>query len=462
MSEILTTAPDAPVVHSGPARQSRGLPGNSNPPIVCLLGTRMDVENMGCRALTVSAVSLFERFCPGCDIRLVYGNRVGGTRDVELSGSRRRQIEVVNCRLSPRSRRQEHLIWLLFLAVLHRVVPGQALKRAVIRNCRFLQSLNEAAFVGEIFAGDSFSDIYGMSRFLSRAAPSIIALLLRKKLVLLPQTYGPYKHWTARLLARYLLRHSVQIYARDKEGLAVIRDLLGPGEKAASARFCPDVAFALEPVKPADDDLKALKGHKDGVLVGLNVSGLLLMGGYTHANMFGLKCDYASFVQQLLKELLQNPQVQVRLVPHTFEEDAESDLAGCRQIFSEQGASGRLHLLDRKLDQSRLKFVIGQCDFFVGSRMHACIAALSQGVPAVGVAYSRKFKGVFESVGMADMVVDARDLDTQGCVEACLSQFNQRQQARAVLQKLLPDLRRSLFSTFEDLVARHLSPDTRE
>ena len=49
------------------------------------------------------------------------------------------------------------------------------------------------------------------------------------------------------------------------------------------------------------------------------------------------------------------------------------------------------------------KAVIGQCDFFIGSRMHACIAALSQGVPCVGVAYSMKFAGVFDTVGMERM-----------------------------------------------------------
>jgi len=35
---------------------------------------------------------------------------------------------------------------------------------------------------------------------------------------------------------------------------------------------------------------------------------------------------------------------------------------------------------------SETKFLIGHCDFFVGARMHACIAAVSQYVPAVTLA----------------------------------------------------------------------------
>ena len=48
--------------------------------------------------------------------------------------------------------------------------------------------------------------------------------------------------------------------------------------------------------------------------------------------------------------------------------------------------------------------------------MHACIAALSQGVPCVGVAYSMKFAGVFESIGAGEWVVEARDLSTEEAV----------------------------------------------
>ena len=39
---------------------------------------------------------------------------------------------------------------------------------------------------------------------------------------------------------------------------------------------------------------------------------------------------------------------------------------------------------------------------------HSCIAALSQGIPTVGLAYSKKFSGVFGSIGVDDLVIDLR------------------------------------------------------
>ena len=41
----------------------------------------------------------------------------------------------------------------------------------------------------------------------------------------------------------------------------------------------------------------------------------------------------------------------------------------------------------------------------MGARMHACIAAFSSGVPVVPMAYSRKFEGLFGSLGY-DRTVD--------------------------------------------------------
>ena len=40
----------------------------------------------------------------------------------------------------------------------------------------------------------------------------------------------------------------------------------------------------------------------------------------------------------------------------------------------------------KKYSASEIKQIIGQCDFFIGTKMHACIAAWSQAVPTVAIA----------------------------------------------------------------------------
>ena len=45
------------------------------------------------------------------------------------------------------------------------------------------------------------------------------------------------------------------------------------------------------------------------------------------------------------------------------------------------------------------KNYISQMDLFFGSRMHSTIASLSSGVVTIPIAYSKKFKGLFGSLG---------------------------------------------------------------
>jgi len=261
---------------------------------------------------------------------------------------------------------------------------------------------------------------------------------------MLPQTYGPFQGRIARVLARSILRRAEVVYSRDQEGLEYARQILGP-TAAHKARLSPDVAFVLDTRVPTDlGILPASELRAQGsILVGLNVSGLLYSGGYTRDNMFGLKADYPDLVRQIAERLLDHQGVVVLLVPHVFpaaDMECESDPNACRQVFEmlRPEYPGRVFLAHGRYDQAEVKHVIGLCDFFLGSRMHACIAALSQCIPAVGMAYSRKFHGVFESIGLQDCVADIRSSE-QGEIEDLVSAiFARRQDIRQHLSVTIP------------------------
>jgi len=276
-------------------------------------------------------------------------------------------------------------------------------------------------FFGDIRGGDSFSDIYGVKRILIGSIPMVVMTLLKKGTILLPQTYGPYKSLLSRKIASITLKKSKKVLCRDLQSIDVVKNLV-KAQHHGKIHFCPDVAFTMRSVVPAEISLQP--GKKDGgkgLLVGVNVSGLLYSGGYTRDNMFGLKFDYPAFVDRLVEGFLLDPGIRVLLVPHTFGGEGEvmDDYRASRLVYEKFIGEfpGKMYLFNERYDQYELKGIIGLCDFFIGSRMHACIAALSQGIPAVGVAYSQKFLGVFTSVGMDSFVVDARTVGNGEAIE---------------------------------------------
>jgi polysaccharide pyruvyl transferase WcaK-like protein len=112
----------------------------------------------------------------------------------------------------------------------------------------------------------------------------------------------------------------------------------------------------------------------------------------------------------------------------------------------------RVHVVTREYDQHEIKGVIGLCDFFIGSRMHACIAALSQDIPTAAVAYSRKFAGVFDTVGAGNWVIDGRSVDVSEAIGRIEQLLAQRHQNRRLLERPVGAAQAELARVFRGLV----------
>jgi colanic acid/amylovoran biosynthesis protein len=423
------------------------------PKKVGLLGASLGTGNRGVSALGASVVKLVDEACPGAQTSLFIGERESKPFTLRVNGIER-QVSVVNYRMSPKAPLNRQMWWILIMSLVYCCLPIAGLRRAIARATPWIQALLECSMVAEIRGGDSFSDIYGLQRFVIGSLPVLTVILVRGHVTLLPQTYGPYNGAAARALARFILRRSDTILSRDQEGMKQIEEMIGKTERRL---FCPDVAFSLEAILPsAPRIIPPLPAERRECLIGLNVNGLMYNGGYTRSNMFGLKLDYPSFLAELASRLLSDPNNRLLLVPHTFAATGrvESDPDGCAAVLKglPESMRSRAHLVDAPYDQNEIKGVIGLCDFFVGSRMHACIAALSQGIPAVGVAYSKKFRGVFESVGAGDWVVDGRDTDAMEGVNRVLELFAKRAELRAPLVDGVSAARRRHREIFQRLL----------
>lgn len=421
---------------------------------VCLQGAALDMSNQGCSALTASLVKLLTDSKPNARINLLYGSRSGGVRNLTVSG-RAVKVNVVNCRLSPKAKINEHLFWILFLAILQRVVLIRSVRRRIIESNRWLRTLHTADFVGEIRGGDSFSDIYGLRKFLIGIIPCMIAILMRKEIVLLPQTYGPFNSRFAKLVARFIVRRAARLYSRDKDSIEVVHDLLGEKGKHKTVQICPDVAFVLESVLPEEPDIQP-EHHPNTTtpLIGLNISSLLYGRERPHNDKFGLRFEYKEFVPLLLQRLMEQTNAHVLLVPHVgrpVEEGGEFVVSREVAKSVDKQYSTRLHLVQQQYDQNEIKGIIGLCDFFIGSRMHACIAALSQGIPAIGLAYSKKFQGVFQSVGVEQFSVDMRERGPEEIIETVITAFEQRSAIAENLKATIPEAKKQVWHVFKGM-----------
>lgn len=421
-------------------------------PYVCLMGAEPYCSNRGVTALSSALVKNVLAVWPGARLGLFMGHQREDRQHVTILGGDV-EIEMLNFRLSPRAGFRKHLLYLLLLAAIYRLSPSRALRQWVLRRHRILSRLAEASVVADIRGGDSFSDIYGFRSFIIGCLAYWVPFWLGKELILLPQTYGPFRFKAAAWMGGRVLRRAARVCCRDHKSVSIARDLRGEKSDPAAVRFCPDVAFTLDAIAPPglQFDFKARRP-----LVGLNISGLLYDSQRARLNAFGLGFHYPGFVHNLVRRLLKETDATILLVPHTFGTPGgiQGDIQAIRQFLGETESRGqRIAFIDREYSASELKWIIGQCDFFIGSRMHACIAAISQGVPAAGVAYSRKFAGVFESVGLEQLVVDACRLSEEEAIQSVVDSYHRRAEVRARILPRVEEAQRLVRRTFEELLA---------
>lgn len=224
-------------------------------------------------------------------------------------------------------------------------------------------------------SGDSFADIYGVGRHLTMSMVHEMARQAGVTAMMAPQTIGPFTTRRGRLLATRTLKRSSLVIARDPHS-ALVATQLGREPELTTA----DLVFAIDQPSP---------GPRRDVL--LNVSGLLW-----HENPHVSAAGYRRVVRETL-ERLRTEGREVALLAHVLDTpNPDNDVPAVRALAEEAGGDLEI-IVPTGLDSVRE--AIAGANALIGSRMHACLNALSVGVPAIPLAYSRKFAPLLQSVG---------------------------------------------------------------
>lgn len=403
--------------------------GHGQRPVrLCLMGAPGDTGNLGVTALLHGTLTALAPHLPRADIT-VFDNGFG-VRHAQLTTPERAiDYRLVGLRVSRRYHRPESLANIRVSARLGGLGnPGA-------------RALTASDAVLDLTGGDSFSDLY--SRLQQRIAfePKRLVLAAGRPLVLLPQTYGPFAQPTTRRTAVDILRRAHAAWARDHDSYLALQALLGPDFNPERHREGVDVAFRLPSTPPGEALLGRLRGwlRAGRPVIGLNISGLLHQRSPSTVAS-GLAASYRDLVRALLRRLLDETEANVLLVPHVLGQGATSDEVANAEVVATVAPQQRHRVLAAPplATPGEVKWLIGQLDWFCGTRLHATIAALSSGVPAAALAYSPKTRGVFASCGLAHEVADLRELDARAAITQLVGSWHRRHAVADQLARHLP------------------------
>jgi len=387
---------------------------------VLICGAAPDTGNLGVSALANSLVSTINEVNP--DVSMTLADNGKGVRDTSFAtkSTAKKAVKLCGAKIGKKFYHQENY---------QNIKLSSSILGGITQVSKHFNTID---YVFDISGGDSFTDLYGKTRFDLVNAPKKFAIKKGLPLVFLPQTYGPFNDENLREEASYYLRKATLAFARDLNSFEVMKSLLGDDFDSSKHRLGVDMAFSLPTKHTCLDHQPVIKQwieNKDDIF-GLNVSGLIYNDPALAKERYGFVADYMTVIENIVDYVLNKTNMKLLLVSHVnpVSEEKDNDFNAAQNLIKKLKleANDRVQLHDNGLDQCEIKWLIGHCAFFMGTRMHATIAALSQKVPVATVAYSDKAKGVFASCDVEKYVIDPRVLTTEKVVDEVLSAFLER------------------------------------
>ncbi len=229
-------------------------------------------------------------------------------------------------------------------------------------------------------SGYGYGDMWSLER--TRVRSEYAGRLKRHdaKIAVLPQAFGPFEKPEIRHACRRFFAHCDLIFARDGESRA---HLLSLGVDESLVEIAPDVTHLVEGATPAD-----AQAWERRIAVVPNAR-MLDRGAQSARNA------YREFLESSIR-FIRSRDLEPVLIVHE-----DNDLPLARELASSPGCDCTMFHESALV----LKGMLGAARGVIASRYHACISALSQGVPTLATSWSHKYEALFADYGCAELVI---------------------------------------------------------
>ena len=289
---------------------------------------------------------------------------------------------------------------------------------------------------GYFYSSNSF---FPSRTFFLSALSGILAKKAGVRTFLFPQSIGPINKavdlWVFKRLCRLLDR----IFVRDRKSeLFLSRRGLGSGKTF----LVPDIVNAMPLLLPHFYDASIKK-------TGLGIS----VVDYSFASSFDSIAlnHYLSVLSNSAAHYFAQTGEPIRLFVQVSIPNVDDDLPIAKllyQLIRQRGIPVDIFPVDSPLE--KYIHAVQGCRFFIGSRMHACIFALSSAVPTIGLAYQPKFFGLFEQYEIRRYVYPIQAVSTAWLCSALDSMISGEHEIRTFLRKKSVHLANQVVSSLTD------------
>ncbi|NEP76387.1 MAG: polysaccharide pyruvyl transferase family protein [Okeania sp. SIO2G5] len=207
-----------------------------------------------------------------------------------------------------------------------------------------------------------------------------------KKIILLPQAFGPFSSDRLREAFNKLVENSDLIFARDKVSFQYSIDVVGKANQ--KVQLAPDFTNLLSAIAPS-----SAKEFCDRPCIIPNAKMMAKASPNAQKNYIPLLAKMIDFMME--KGL--SPFILIHEI---------YDIQIAQEILKE--VKTQIPIVQDK-NPLHIKGIIGKSQFVVSSRFHGLVSSLSQEVPCLGTGWSHKYKELFTDYSCPDFLLSVED-----------------------------------------------------
>lgn len=384
--------------------------------------------NKGGRALVYSTIETIKTFVPGTEFNLMGPYKVHNELRIK------RQVGWGPSWLS--IQKPHYIIislFYLFKCIYIHIFKRFGVHIPISKNSRLFDYYDSDIVINS--GGDHLSGEYGIGT-LGSFINILYAILLGKPVVLYGDSLGYFKNPVLIYIAKFVFNRTNLILVREELSK---KYLDGNNITMPKIYVTADPAFLLN-VAPQSRVSEILSNECINEiptpLIGINPSGLISrFRGKGHQKA---EEEFASIIAKVVDNLVENLNATILMIPHVYTPN-DDDRIAINRIFREVKNKTKVKIIKNEYTPQELKGIIGQCDLFIGARMHATIAATSMLVPTVGIAYSHKMHGIIgEMLGQEKYILDIKELNYENLISTINDAWENRERIKKELEVKIP------------------------
>jgi len=233
-------------------------------------------------------------------------------------------------------------------------------------------------------AGFGYSDQWGGDYAIRHAVAEAKRLAESKRhYIFMPQAFGPFSAQTTRDLIRRKLPYASLVAARDQISYATIRDITGEFD---GLMMLGDFTNGI--------DMADVKRHQIPSPYMVVVPNANMLGG--HSTQQGWAARYVDVLSTAIAEA---NELGLAVILINF--GGRMDQALINKLHNLWPAAE----LASVTSDLEVKALVSEATLAFSSRYHACICALSAGVPCLGTSWSHKYEALYDDYGVQDLLL---------------------------------------------------------